>query len=74
MIYHGKMVLKRKSGDRNHNDLYETEDILYKIIEILSEAKSLIKFFLNADTEFDRENLRHKLKMEEIMSNIKMNL
>jgi len=29
--------------------------------------------FLNADSGFDSENLRHKLEMEEIMGNIKIN-
>ncbi|UCA61779.1 hypothetical protein KB553_09670 [Chryseobacterium rhizoplanae] len=58
----------------NHHDLYEIEDVMDEIIDILSEAEISHKgLFLNADSGFDSENLRQKLEMEEIMGNIKAN-
>lgn len=70
----GQMLSMGNPRSGNHHDLYEIEDIMGEIIEILSEAEISHKgLFLNADSGFDSENLRQKLEMEEIIGNIKTN-
>ncbi|MCJ8155646.1 hypothetical protein MKJ01_17960 [Chryseobacterium sp. SSA4.19] len=70
----GQMLSMGNPRSGNHHDLYEIEDVIGEIIEILSEAEiSHAGLFLNADSGFDSENLRQKLEMEEITGNIKTN-
>ena len=70
----GQMLSMGNPRSGNHHDLYEIEDIMGEIIEILSEAEISHKgLFLNADSGFDSENLRQKLEMEEIICLTKNN-
>ncbi len=70
----GQMLSMGNPRSGNHHDLYEIEDVMDEIIEILSEAEiSHQGLFLNADLGFDSENLRQKLEMAEIMTNSKTN-
>ena len=58
---------------KNHNDLYEIEEVLKEILVLLEEAEIEHKgLFLNADAGFDNKSLREFLESKEIITNIKM--
>jgi len=58
----------------NHNDLFEIEKMVSKILVDLRSAKINYKgLFLNADAGFDADNLRRLCESNEIIPNFDMN-
>lgn len=72
MIIGGQILSKRNLRSGNYHDLYEVEQVMQEIIDIISDAEVHHKgLFLNANSGFNSENVRQLLEAEEITANIK---
>ena len=70
------MIAMGSPKARNHNDLYEIEEVVLKEILALLEEEAAIEhkgLFLNADAGFDSKSLREFLESKKIIANIKPN-